>query len=180
MNMMRRATLTFTLLATCLLAGSGDALAHCQVPCGIYDDGARIIQMREDALTIRKAMTEMRRQHAAGTLEGFNQAARWVTVKEVHAHRIQEVASEYFLTQRVKATPAGESGHATYLAQLQGFHAVLVAAMKCKQQVDPVACDALDTAIDAVAPWYASTDTPAPAAFEPVPHDHSHGHDHDG
>ena len=181
MPMIPRAVLAFTLLATCLLAGSGDAFAHCQMPCGIYDDNARIIEMREDALTIRKAMTEMRKQHAAGTLEGFSQAARWVAVKESHAQNIQDITSEYFLTQRVKATPAGESGHATYLAQLQGFHAVLVAAMKCKQQVDPLACDALESAIDAVAPWYAATDAPAGAAFEAIPHDHDHDrHEHDG
>ena len=31
------------------------AFAHCQVPCGIYDDGARIAQMKEDAATIEKA-----------------------------------------------------------------------------------------------------------------------------
>jgi len=178
MTTVTRSLFVALLLACCFIAGSGDALAHCQMPCGIYDDDARIAQMREDAVTIRKAMAEMRRQHAAGTLEGFNQAARWVTVKEAHAQSIQDIASAYFLTQRVKAAPAGESGHATYLAQLQGFHAVLVTAMKCKQQVDPAACDALDAAIDAVAPWYAKTDPPAPAAFSQQPHVHDETHEH--
>lgn len=179
MTIFKRSMSVLMLLAACLIAGSGDATAHCQMPCGIYDDDARIKQMREDALTIRKAMSEMRKQHAAGTLEGFNQAARWVTVKEDHAQNIQDVVSSYFLTQRVKAAPAGESGHATYLAQLQGFHQVLVTAMKCKQQVDPAACDALDAAIDAVAPWYVQSDTPAPAAFGALGHDHDHPHGHD-
>ncbi|MCH2136063.1 MAG: superoxide dismutase, Ni [Phycisphaerales bacterium] len=179
MAIFRKSLFALMLLSACLLAGSGNATAHCQMPCGIYDDDARIKQMREDALTIRKAMTEMRKQYAAGTVEGFNQAARWVTVKEDHAQGIQDVASSYFLTQRVKAAPAGESGHATYLAQLQGFHRVLVAAMKCKQQVDTAACDELDAAIDAVAPWYVTTDTPAPAAFSTTIHDHEHDHCHD-
>lgn len=179
MTIAKQLTLALMLIAACLLAGSGDALAHCQMPCGIYDDDARIKQMREDALTIRKAMAEMRKQHAAGTLEGFNQAARWVTVKEDHAQNIQNVTSAYFLTQRVKAAPAGESGHATYLAQLQGFHRVLVAAMKCKQQVDPAACDELDAAIDAVAPWYVTSEAPAPAAFSSTIHDHDHAHHHE-
>ena len=179
MLMIRRAIFTLSLIAACLLAGSGDAFAHCEVPCGIYDDAARIAAMREDAATIRKAMVEMRKHHAAGTVEGFNQATRWVIAKDTHATNIQHVASQYFLTQRVKAVPAGESGHATYLAQLQGFHAVLVSAMQCKQQVGPAACDALDAAIDAVAPWYAASDAPAPAAFEAVPHDYDHPHDHD-
>ena len=30
--------------------------AHCQVPCGIYDDPARIAELREDATTIEKAI----------------------------------------------------------------------------------------------------------------------------
>ena len=93
------------LLVCCFIAGSGDAFAHCQMPCGIYDDDARIQQMREDAGTIRKAMAEMRKQHAAGTLEGFNQAARWVTVKESHAQNIQDIASAYFLTQPRQSCP---------------------------------------------------------------------------
>ena len=29
--------------------------SHCQVPCGIYDDAARIIQIKEDFGTIKKA-----------------------------------------------------------------------------------------------------------------------------
>ena len=33
--------------------------AHCQVPCGIYDDQARIHQLEEDATTIAKAITEI-------------------------------------------------------------------------------------------------------------------------
>lgn len=178
MSTITRSLFLALLLVCCFIAGSGDAFAHCQMPCGIYDDDARIQQMREDAVTIRKAMAEMRKQHAAGTLEGFNQAARWVTVKETHAQNIQDIASSYFLTQRIKAAPAGESGHATYLAQLQGFHAVLVTAMKCKQQVDPATCDALDAAIDAVAPWYAKTDAPAPAAFSQPLHEHNEAHVH--
>ena len=30
--------------------------SHCQVPCGIYDDASRIIQIREDINTIQKAI----------------------------------------------------------------------------------------------------------------------------
>ena len=31
------------------------ALAHCQVPCGIYDDALYIVQIKEDYKTIKKA-----------------------------------------------------------------------------------------------------------------------------
>ncbi len=35
------------------------ASAHCQIPCGIYDDNARVESMLEDVATIRKAVTMM-------------------------------------------------------------------------------------------------------------------------
>ena len=33
--------------------------AHCQVPCGIYDDDLRVRQMFEDLTTIDKAIDEI-------------------------------------------------------------------------------------------------------------------------
>ncbi len=59
MPMIRRAVFAFTLLATCLLAGSGDAFAHCQMPCGIYDDNARIIEMRDAGKAILLVSVEL-------------------------------------------------------------------------------------------------------------------------
>ena len=152
------------ILIGCLIAGSAAAApfmlhtavtGHCEVPCGIYDDPARIARMKEDAESIRKAMSEMATQHAQGTLLGFNQATRWVIEKDRAADDIQEIAAVYFLTQRVKAVePAESEEYGTYLAQLRGFHAVMVAAMKCKQSTHPDEADALDTAIEHVARWY--------------------------
>jgi len=45
------------LLGACLL--TVEASAHCQVPCGIYDDHARIHAMQEDASTIAKAVKKL-------------------------------------------------------------------------------------------------------------------------
>ena len=58
----------------------------------------------------------------------------------------------------------GQPGHEAYLDQLAKMHAVLVAAMKCKQTVDPAAVATLEAAIEAIAPMYV--------------HEHSHDHDH--
>lgn len=33
--------------------------SHCQVPCGIFDDPARVDQLKEDASTVRKAMVQI-------------------------------------------------------------------------------------------------------------------------
>lgn len=106
------------------------------------------------------SMEELR--EGSGTVLALNQLNRWITVKDETATNIQRVVSDYFLTQRVKAVPAGEEGHAAYVSQLENMHAILVAAMKCKQTVELSNVDALDAAIEAVAPLY----TPA--------------HDHDG
>ena len=135
------------------------AQAHCQMPCGIYDDPARIAELKEDAQTIRKAVTSMQamvQDDDTDPLLGFNQGARWVVTKDQHAQNIQDVVSYYFLTQRVKAVPADQSmpGHEHYVQQLMGFHRILVAAMKCKQTVDIANVDELDKAIEAVTAWY--------------------------
>ena len=39
--------------------GLNNIHAHCQVPCGIYDDAVRIIQLREHVTTIEKAMKQI-------------------------------------------------------------------------------------------------------------------------
>ena len=130
--------------------------AHCQVPCGIYDDPARIARLKEDATTIAKALdqiNDLSGQHAA---QAFNQAARWVTTKEEHASNIIAVVSEYFLTQKVKPVAPGADGYDAYLKKLADHHAVMVAAMKTKQSADPGTAVKLNAAIDALARHYSS------------------------
>lgn len=145
--------LSFALLiGLSALLTNTSADAHCQIPCGIYDDGARISEMRENAISIRKAVSEISSTMGDGTVVAFNQATRWVIEKDRSATAIQEIAAYYFLTQRVKAAE-GEA-RAAYVEQLEGFHAVMVAAMKCKQQVNAKAVDSLDAAINTVAKWY--------------------------
>ena len=113
----------------------GSLLAHCQVPCGIYNDAARIIQIQEDFSTIQKAMTKIKKlsQHQDAT--SMNQLTRWIMTKEDHASKIQKVVSDYFLTQRIKAKTES-SEFDTYVKQTTTLHKVLVSAMKCKQTVD--------------------------------------------
>ena len=54
-------TITAFLLTSLALAGSNlitstQLQAHCQVPCGIYDDHARVQSMLEDSATVGKAV----------------------------------------------------------------------------------------------------------------------------
>ena len=113
----------------------GSLLAHCQVPCGIYNDAARIIQIQEDFSTIQKAMTKIKELSQQQDATSMNQLTRWIMTKEDHASKIQKVVSDYFLTQRIKAKTEG-SEFDTYVKQTTTLHQILVSAMKCKQTID--------------------------------------------
>ncbi len=115
--------------------------AHCEVPCGIYDDGARFKSMYEDQTTIAKAIDNIVESAGTHDATGHNQLARWVTTKEEHATKVQHTISQYFMTQRIK------SDDDKYVDKLTSAHAVLVAAMKCKQGADPKTAKALHDAI---------------------------------
>ncbi len=128
--------------------------AHCQVPCGIYDDGARIARMYEDATTIEKAMTMMQELAPKSDAQSGNQFARWVATKEQHAANIIAITAEYFLTQKVKPVAEDAEGYGEYLETLADHHRVMTAAMKAKQNADPAFAEALRAAIDALAARY--------------------------
>ena len=133
---------------------SAEAFAHCQVPCGIYDDAARITRLREDAATIAKAIGQINDLAEGHDGLSLNQATRWVVTKEQHASHIIEVVSQYFLTQKVKPVAPGAAGYQDYLKTLIDHHGVMVAAMKAKQTADPATVDKLRSAIDALATHY--------------------------
>lgn len=136
------------------LARAGPALlvrGHCQVPCGIFDDPARVAAMKEDAATIRKSMVQIGELVGKGDALSFNQATRWVMTKEAHAGSLMTTLGEYMLAQRVKPELFEGEG---YVEALKAHHAALQAAMKTKQVVDVTACDALDTAIKNLSPMY--------------------------
>ena len=88
--------------AAALLGGSAPAAAHCQVPCGIYGDHARVDALLEDATTVDKAMAQIRELAGKADAQSLNQATRWVLTKEEHAQRLQDTIAAYFLAQRVK------------------------------------------------------------------------------
>ena len=129
-------TKTFwTVLVFTALAASS-LFAHCQMPCGIYGDDTRFTMLREDITTIEKAMTELTTLSAAGD-KNYNQIVRWVNTKEEHAGMIIELASDYFLAQRVK--PVDEANavpFAAYQKKVTLLHKIIVTAMKCKQTTD--------------------------------------------
>jgi nickel superoxide dismutase len=113
----------------------GSLLAHCQVPCGIYNDAARIIQIQEDFSTIQKAMIKIEELSQQKDATSMNQLTRWIMTKDDHASKIQKVVSDYFLTQRIKVKTEG-SEFDKYVNQTTILQQILVSAMKCKQTVN--------------------------------------------
>ena len=105
------------------------AFSHCQMPCGIYDDEMRIEMMNEHIATIEKSMDQIMHLQQEG-LQSSNQLVRWIMTKEDHANEIQEIVSQYFMTQRIK--PDAKD----YNKKLGLLHGMLISAMKCKQTTD--------------------------------------------
>jgi nickel superoxide dismutase len=121
--------------------------AHCEIPCGIYDDKMRIQMMLEDAGTIEKSMRQVTALSKESPVN-YNQLVRWVTNKEAHADKIQHVAAQYFMTQRIALDAKG------YDKKLGALHQILVYAMKCKQTTDPGNVEKLRAAIKAFSDLY--------------------------
>ena len=119
------------------IISSNYLLAHCQVPCGIYDDAARIILLKEHVATIEKAMNQINKlSKSESNAQNMNQSIRWINTKEEHATLIQSTIADYFLAQRIKPKKKNEDGRQLYVDQTLVLQQIIVAAMKCKQNVD--------------------------------------------
>lgn len=122
--------------------------SHCQVPCGIYDDAARVKAMLEDCATVSKAATKIDELSGKTDGQSKNQLVRWVHNKELHAEKIISTISNYFMTQRIKPSQKD------YKERLVKHHTVILLAMKAKQKVDTKNIEALHEAIEALETYY--------------------------
>ena len=104
--------------------------AHCQIPCGIYSDAMQIIQIKEDLRTIEKSIAMIKKLSGKSDPKSLNQINRWISSKEEHAQNIQNIISQYFLTQRIKQSSNN------YENELITLHQLLISVMKCKQDVN--------------------------------------------
>jgi nickel superoxide dismutase len=126
---------TLTLAVTLTVAAS--AGAHCQIPCGIYDDELRVRLIEEHITTVEKSMNQIISLSAAETVD-YNQLVRWVDNKEKHAQEIQDIVTAYFMAQRIKPPKdhGDEPAVNEYLHKLALLHQIQVHAMKAKQSTD--------------------------------------------
>ena len=112
------------------------AQAHCEIPCGIYDDHGVLNAIVLDAKTIEKAMGQIV-ELSKDAAKNQNQIVRWVQNKDEHATNIQKTIAKYFLTQRIKpVAKEKEEEYKSYVMQLELMHKILIAAMKSKQTTD--------------------------------------------
>ena len=163
--MMKRVLIASCVLPLLLLGSVQVASAHCEVPCGIYADQHRFEEMLEDCTTIAKAIAQVN-ELTESTKDGpspqaVNQIVRWVNTKESHATNTQHIIAQYFMTQRIKPGDDAEA----YVKKLTAAHAVMQAAMKCKQSADAATATALN---DAILKFYTAYEG---KAFEAHSHD---------
>lgn len=126
---MKKSYLPFLLVTLLIFFTASSASTHCEIPCGIYDDVMRLNMISEHVKTVEKSMTKII-ELQKGKPINYNQVVRWINNKEDHANKIQEIVSQYFLTQRLK------SDDKDYTKKLASLHSILVNAMKCKQTVE--------------------------------------------
>ncbi len=103
--------------------------AHCEIPCGIYEDSLRISLIREHVTTIEKSMNQILKLEKENNLN-YNQLVRWINNKEVHAEKLQNIVTQYFMTQRIKVDAMD------YNKKISTLHKLLIYSMKSKQTTD--------------------------------------------
>jgi len=140
------ALLSVLFISLFLLGNSRSAMAHCQIPCGIYGDEARFTMMKEHLTTIEKSMKQIKK-HKRGNL---NQVVRWVKNKEEHADELSQIITYYFMAQRLKPLDSKATMEASkkYNQQLTSLHHMLVTTMKTKQTTDTMHIKKLRQLID--------------------------------
>jgi len=134
--MYRRRNLVALALLPVLMWLPAMTQAHCQIPCGIYDDDLRFDLMEEHIRTVEKGMKEITDLSQAGD-RNYNQLVRWIANKDEHADKFMSIVTQYFMTQRIKpVAPADSSTYEVYLHEVTLMHQMMVTAMKCKQATD--------------------------------------------
>lgn len=126
-----------------LIITANNVSAHCEIPCGIYNDEMRFDMISEHLATIERSM-EVIEALSAEDQAMYNQLVRWINNKESHANDIQDIVSQYFMTQRIKPAEAYDQvGYRVYVMQITLLHRMLISAMKAKQTTDHAAIENL-------------------------------------
>ena len=143
---MRKSILLIVLTAA-FISLSSSLQAHCQIPCGIFNDHLRVKLMSEHVTTIEKSMKFIDKL-SKDPASNMNQIVRWVNNKNDHADELTEIVTYYFLAQRIKIIDSSDkAAFADYQQKLSLLHQIMVYSMKAKQTTDLQNTDKLRTLI---------------------------------
>ena len=106
------------------------------------------VMMLEDVETLEKSVSMLNKLALEKDVQSKSQFARWVTNKEEHAQKIIETIANYYLTQRVKTSQED------YVERLKAHHAVIINAMKVKQNTDAKYVATLKESVIALLKYY--------------------------
>ena len=163
-----------------LLTGGSLALAHCEIPCGIYGDRMRVEELREHFRTIEKSMKEIVKLQTAEEIN-YNQLVRWVNNKELHADKVQDIIYQYFMNQRIKPAEKSEAkSYDKYVKEITLLHRMLVEAMKTKQTTELSHVKNLRALLDEFEASYfgEEKEEPDPGSGQKEGRQHGHGSGH--
>ena len=153
----KKIILTLITMLTIVALNQRKSFAHCEIPCGIYEDTLRIELIKEHITTIEKSMNMIIELSEAET-PNYNQIVRWVVNKDEHAKKLQDIVSQYFMHQRIKpVSPENEEMYEKYIERLTLLHELLVYAMNAKQTTDLSYIDKLNKTINAFEKSYFHT-----------------------
>ena len=139
----RKIILLYSVIAIIICASL--AYSHCQIPCGIYDDHARIEMITEHIKTIEKSCRQIQLLSEKLPVD-HNQITRWVNNKEHHADELAQIITWYFMAQRIKpAPPQRPAEYKSYVNCLTLLHEMLIHTMKAKQSTELANIEKLKT-----------------------------------
>jgi nickel superoxide dismutase len=153
----RKIILALITVLSVLALNNRKSFAHCEIPCGIYEDTLRIELIKEHIITIEKSMN-MIIELSKEENPNYNQIVRWVVNKDEHAKKLQDIVSQYFMHQRIKpVSPENKEMYEKYIERLTRLHKLLVYAMNAKQTTDLSYIDKLNETINAFEKSYFHT-----------------------
>ncbi len=117
-----------SLTAVALLLGLGQLSAHCQMPCGIYDDQMVYDQINQYYLTMFKGVKALE-NNKFQTDEDKNHFVRWVMTKDRLSDEVAMMITTYFLQQKI--LPIEDNNEL-----LKSLHRLLFLLVAIKQNVD--------------------------------------------
>lgn len=100
--------------------------AHCQMPCGIYNDAMVFDKGDEYVLTMYKGISVLNNSPFS-TVKEKNDFVRWVINKEKMSDALAEVITTYFLQQKIKP------GDSDSPKRLESAHKLLFGLVAIKQ-----------------------------------------------